>query len=65
MITLQPNGENSAAANNSTPNSSSSWSCKQTPLKYCKGWFAIAEKPKQKSWSYQRLATKHTSRIFH
>ena len=30
MMTPQPNGENSSAANNSTSNSGSSFSCKQT-----------------------------------
>ena len=54
IASSQANDENSSITNNSTPNSSSSFSCKGTFNRL----IYIDEKPKQKSWGYPKACNK-------
>ena len=59
MTTSQPNGENSSATNNSTPNSSSSFSWKQTSYRtIARADLKLPKSLNKKAEGIQRLATK-------
>ena len=60
MTTSQPNGENSSATNNSTPNSSLSFSWKQTLYSsIARVNLKLPKIPNKKAEVIQRLATKY------
>ena len=64
MINFQPNGEKSSAANNSTLNSSSSFSWKQTLYRsIARADLQLPKSPNERAEVIQRLATKYKLRI--
>ena len=63
MTSSQSNGENSSATNNATPNSSSSFSCKQTLYRsIARAGLQLPESPNEKAEVIQKLATKYKLR---
>ena len=55
MTTPQPNGENSFATNNLTPNSSSSFSWKETLYRsITRAHLHLPKSPNKKNWSYAK-----------
>ena len=63
MGTPQPNGENSFATNNSSPNSGLSFSCKQTLYRsIVRADLHLPKSPNKKAEVIQRLATKYKLR---
>ena len=64
MTSSQTNGENSSATNNSTANSSLSFSYKQTLYRsIARANLQLSKSPNEKAEVIQRLATKYKLRI--
>ena len=58
-MTPQPKGENSSAANNSTSNRGSSFSCKQTLChSFTRADSLLPQIPNKKNWSYPKAFDK-------
>ena len=64
MASSQPNGKNSSATNNSTANSSLSFSCKETLYRsIARANLQLPKSPNEKAEVIQRLATKYKLKL--